>query len=52
MGDRARHGRSLSDLAFMVLVAIAAIGLIAVSAVLGVAPGIDPEQAPSIFAAP
>jgi len=51
MGDRARHGRSWSDLAFMVLVTITAIGLIVVSAVLG-GPGIDLEQTLSIFAAP
>jgi hypothetical protein len=51
MGNGAPHNRSWSELAFMVLVAIAAIGLIVVSAALGV-PGIDLEQALSIFAAP
>jgi hypothetical protein len=52
MGDRAPHGQSWSELAFIVGVVIAAIGLIIVSVVLGVAPGVDPEQALSIFAAP
>jgi hypothetical protein len=52
MQYRASRRRSAADLAFMFLVTLVAVGMIVLTLVLGVAPGIDPDQALSIFAAP
>ena len=52
MDDRAKHRRSSADLAFILLASAIAVGLVVVTIALGGAPGIDPEQVLSIFAAP
>jgi hypothetical protein len=52
MDNREKPRRSSADIVFILWATLVAIGLIIVSVALGVAPGIDPDQVLSIFAAP
>jgi hypothetical protein len=51
-GPRQGSRRTPSDLAFILLATVAGGGLIIASLALGGAPGVDPDQALAIFAAP
>ena len=49
---RAKRRLGAADFAFILLATLVGVGMIVLTLVLGVAPGIDPDQALAIFAAP